>query len=306
MHKILLYCFAAIFLGCSNNDSNQSRSSKEEQNKDFLTSFDVWNNEEILIAAHRGDWRHAPENSIQAIQNCIDMGIDIVEIDVRLTKDSILVVIHDRELDRTTNGNGKVSEWTIDSLSKLNLKNGCGTITDHKIPTLEEALLCAKNKIILNLDKSYENFTLAYQCVKKHDMLNQVIFKGYEEYEDTQKYLGTYLDSILFMPIVRLYEDNSSKKVEQYTQNMKPFGFEFTIGYDTTNINLDFNNLQKNGIHVWVNSLTPKHCAGFTDDKAFHKPDSIYHWYIRNNVSIVQTDRPALLLKYLRKNKLHK
>ena len=78
---------------------------------------------DVMVIAHRGDWRNALENSVQAIQRAADMGVDIVEIDVRLTKDSIPVLMHDSTIDRTTTGKGKVGDWTLEELKNLYLKN---------------------------------------------------------------------------------------------------------------------------------------------------------------------------------------
>ena len=93
--------------------------------------------EKVWVIAHRGDWRNAPENSIQAIKNCISMGVDMVEIDVQLTKDGKAVLMHDSTIDRTTIGKGRVGDWTLDSLKNLFLKDGLGIATSHRIPTLE-------------------------------------------------------------------------------------------------------------------------------------------------------------------------
>ena len=60
--------------------------------------------DKILVVSHRADWRNAPENSLQGIQNCIDMGVDMVEIDLKRTKDGHLVVMHDKTINRTMNG----------------------------------------------------------------------------------------------------------------------------------------------------------------------------------------------------------
>src|SRR4051812_7360492 len=95
-------------------------------------------NKEVLIAAHRGDWRNAPENSIAAIKYAVAIGVDIVEIDVKKTADGQLVIMHDDKIDRTTTGKGRVSDYTLDSLKKFYLKNGLGIPTHHRIPTLEE------------------------------------------------------------------------------------------------------------------------------------------------------------------------
>ena len=60
----------------------------------------------VLVVSHRADWRNAPENSLQGIQNCIDMGVDMVEIDLKKTKDGHLVVMHDKTINRTMTGKG--------------------------------------------------------------------------------------------------------------------------------------------------------------------------------------------------------
>lgn len=82
----------------------------------LIVNLEDSENKEIIVVAHRGDWRHAPENSLQAIKNCIDMGVDMVEIDIRKTKDGQLVLMHDGTVDRTTNGKGRVSDLTLESL----------------------------------------------------------------------------------------------------------------------------------------------------------------------------------------------
>ena len=91
----------------------------------------------VIVVAHRGDWRNFPENSLEAIDNAIKMGVDIVELDVKKTKDGELILMHDRTLDRTTTGKGLVSENTLSDIRKLNLRNGCNIRTIHKVPTLE-------------------------------------------------------------------------------------------------------------------------------------------------------------------------
>lgn len=60
----------------------------------------------VLVAAHRGDWRNACENSLEAIENAVQMGVDIVEVDLARTKDGHLILLHDNTLDRTTTGKG--------------------------------------------------------------------------------------------------------------------------------------------------------------------------------------------------------
>ena len=115
------------------------------------------NDPRILVNAHRGDWRHAPENSLRAIRNVIAMGADIVEIDIRKTRDGVLVLMHDATVDRTTNGQGYIHELDYDSIGALFLRNGAGIITQHKVPTLKAALLAAKDHILIQPDYKCTN-----------------------------------------------------------------------------------------------------------------------------------------------------
>ena len=74
------------------------------------------NCERVLVVAHRADWRNFPENSLAGIESAINMGVDIIELDVQCTKDGVLIIMHDATLDRTTTGKGKVADWTLDSM----------------------------------------------------------------------------------------------------------------------------------------------------------------------------------------------
>ena len=73
----------------------------------------------ILLGCHRGDRKNFPENTMPAFRAAVAMGLDAIETDVRRTKDGHLVLIHDREVDRTTNGTGRVDELTLAELRAL-------------------------------------------------------------------------------------------------------------------------------------------------------------------------------------------
>ena len=130
--------------------SNISRPSKVSQNKiDFLIKeLNKPVSDYVMVAAHRGDHRVVPENSLQGIKGAIEMGADIVEIDLQKTKDGKLILMHDETLDRTTTGKGKVEDYLWEDIKKLRLKNTNGEITQYKIPTFEEIMLFIKTKKI--------------------------------------------------------------------------------------------------------------------------------------------------------------
>ncbi len=94
----------------------------------------------MLIVGHRGGAGMAPENSLQCIEKGIRTGADMIEIDIHLTKDKKLVVCHDQTIDRTTNGEGKIAEMTLEEIRKLHIIDKEGNITAEKIPTLDEVL----------------------------------------------------------------------------------------------------------------------------------------------------------------------
>ena len=86
--------------------------------------------------------------------------------------------MHDKTLDRTTTGKGKVVEWTLDSIRTLRLKNGAALRTKHRVPTLEEALLTAKGRVMVNLDKAYPIFDEIFPILEKTGTVEQIIMKG--------------------------------------------------------------------------------------------------------------------------------
>src|SRR3989337_2736405 len=91
-----------------------------------------------LFAAHRGGSLLWPENSLLAFRNAVGLGADYLELDVHLSKDGEVVVIHDPTLDRTTTGQGPVRERTLAALKTLRLKDGAGGVTGEPVPALDE------------------------------------------------------------------------------------------------------------------------------------------------------------------------
>lgn len=104
------------------------------------------NDREFKIIGHRGAPVYEPENTLASFKKAFDLGADMIEFDVRLTKDKKLVVIHDRKVNRTTNGRGKVSNLTLEKIKELNAGNG------QKIPTLEEVFDLIKGRGEANIE----------------------------------------------------------------------------------------------------------------------------------------------------------
>lgn len=264
------------------------------------------NSEQVLVVAHRGDWRYAPENSLAGIKNAIEMGVDVVELDVQKTKDGHLILMHDATLNRTSTGKGKISEWTLDSIKTLKLRNGCAIRTIHSVPTLEEALLLAKGKIMINLDKAYPIFDEVYALLKKTGTTKQVIMKGTQPIEQVKKEFGKYLNEVLFMPIVNLDKPDALQQIKNYVEGLHPVAFELLFVSDTNKLPVEVTRILKGKSQIWYNTLWDTMAGGHDDDMSLDDPDKGYGYLINTlDARILQTDRPAYLLEYLRKKGLH-
>jgi glycerophosphoryl diester phosphodiesterase len=254
--------------------------------------------DKVMVVAHRANWREAPENSVWAIRKAIEAGADMAEIDLALTKDSVLILMHDKTIDRTTTGKGVPADFTLAEIKELYLRDGAGHATQMRVPTLEEILIESKGKIFLNLDKGFDYIGLVYPLLEKYDMLNEVLFKGNSDYETFNNNYGHIKDKIVYMPIVRL-ERGEGELINEFVENYIPYGFEFTIGENEDSL-INFKPLRDKGIRVWVNSLWYNHNAGNHDDVALENPN-VYEWYINNHVNIIQTDRIKELVNFLEK-----
>ena len=143
---------------------------KVDNGKDLRDFFNYTGNDIPIISGHRGQKAIGyAENSIEALEDVLKHTPAFFEIDPRLTKDSVIVLMHDATLERTTNGTGKVSDYTLKELKKLSLKDIEGNILDHRIPTLEEAIKWSEGKTILNLDKKDVPISLMAEVLEKYD-----------------------------------------------------------------------------------------------------------------------------------------
>jgi len=129
-------------------------------------------NNRVSVCAHRGAHLNAPENSLLSFQHAIDMGCDLVEIDVRTSKDGHLVLMHDSTVDRTTNGKGRVDQLTFKQIRDLQFGEN---YPDEKVPTFDEALAFCKGKINVYIDNKHADPARIIAGVKKHGLTKHVV-----------------------------------------------------------------------------------------------------------------------------------
>lgn len=261
----------------------------------------------VVVIAHRSDWRHYPENSLAAMEGAIAMGVDMVEIDVQRTSDGVLVCCHDNSVDRTTTGKGKVRELTADYISTLNLKRN-GAVTEHTMPTLAEALDLCKDRVLINIDKGYNYYDQILQMLIERDMVEQVLIKSSNNAAVIAEKFAPYSCNMLYMPVINYTAKGWGKHAqifESYISSQLPVvAYEICWDGELKGERKIFNRVLKRGARLWVNTLWDSICGGkrhgFEDDRALNGNEGkIYGKLLDLGVTMIQTDRPQLLLDYL-------
>ena len=309
--------FLALLIGCQPaTDATLTVEQSTEESPKFVNStakvlerLKNPSDDYVLAVSHRGDWRYAPENSLMAVQRCIDLGLDVVEIDVRLTKDGHLVAMHDKTVDRTTNGKGLLSEMTLEEVKQLRLRNACGVRhSQQQVPTLEEIMMLTKDKIMVNLDKTEgETVREAYEVLVKTGTVEQAIFKGNDPLEIMRERYGGLMDSIVYMPKLWYNTPDKAEYVKTFNTELKPVAYEMLFDTEESPVFAEIKNMNKNGVTVLAIALWDELCAGHTDEMALLEgPDAAWGWLIEHGANAIMTDRPQELIQYLRSKGLHK
>ena len=243
----------------------------------------------VMIAAHRGAHNNVPENSLAAINEGIRLGIDIVELDIRFTKDRKLVLMHNKTIDGTTNGKGPVSDYTFEEIRKFRLLHK-NAVTEEKIPTLEEALLAAKGKILIDLDiKQDECLDTIMALVQRTGTEKNCLFFVYEPV------LAKMIKekSPAFQLLVRT---ESVQAVDTLFHVIRPEAVHIDPSHYTQSV---VNTLKAGKSRVWINAL------GTVDKKAAAGDLTAYDDLIKFGANMIQTDQPELVKKYLQARGLY-
>jgi glycerophosphoryl diester phosphodiesterase len=240
----------------------------------------------FIVVAHRGDHVEVPENTLAAYQKAIDHDIDYVEIDLRTTKDSQLVIMHDATVDRMTDGKGKVSELTFAQIQQLHVQNKMhpewGTFS---VPTFEQVLQLCYNKVHIYLDYKDADVATAYALITKYHMQDQVIV-----YINSEDQLKQWHKLVPTMPLMISLPD-TIKTAEAVTNLLKQYPVALLDG-DYSDYTADMIKAAKNaGIAVWPDIQSPFESKNW--DKA-----------IELGFDGLQTDHPQQLADYLKQKKL--
>lgn len=244
-----------------------------------------------MVSVHRGggELKGLPENCLESFDYISKKMPCIIECDIEMTKDSVMVLMHDKSLDRTSNGKDLVFNNTFETIKKLNLKDNFGNETDFKIPTLEKALKWGKNKVIFTLDvKKTTPFKKVIEMVNQQKAQNYAVIITYNASEAIEVYkLDPNL--LISVSVMQLSDYERLNKAGIPDKNMVAF-----IGTREPKPELiDF--LHKKGIMCILGVL------GNLDKKAAARGDEYYKTFIDQGVDIFATDRPEAVYGIINK-----
>lgn len=157
-----------------------------------------------IVVGHRGNVKFAPENTLPAFEAAIEHGADLLEIDVRETKDGVLVIMHDDTVDRTTDGSGLVADLTLAEIKQLD----AGSWFDPKfkgttVPTLREALRAMRGKALPDIDFKAGTPGKLVEMLREEDLIGKVtVYCGDWDLMQQTKNLT---DDLLWRPTVPFY-----------------------------------------------------------------------------------------------------
>ena len=248
---------------------------------DNVTIKKVWrtHKNKTMVMSHRGDHQKAPENTIAAFDKAIEIGADIVEVDVRLTRDGQWVVYHDRTIRMRNGARMLVSQCTFAQLKQLTVNGSRYRMPDQAIPTLSEVLKHLRGRVIIYLDDKMGRPLELAEIVREHGMKDQ-IFIGINDYADAIL-MSEFAPDVHWRARVKPIGNNIDKYLA-----LKPLIIEVNNFFALTPERMD--RIHKVGVKIMVNSY------------GHREKDSYYSIFVEKvGADIIQTDNLDKLLAYL-------
>lgn len=286
----------------------------------------------VMIAAHRAGSMQAgktlyAENSLAAVEGSIAIGAEIVEVDVRRSKDGAFVIMHDSWLDRTTNCKGEVVEYTLAELKKCRLViEGTGAVTSEPVLTLREMLLTTRDRILINLDNKLEVTDLPGMIAVARDlgMADQVIVKenlwNQARIEAAKAALAQAGGGFQFMPILADDAVHDAAFAGEVDKAFAPRAIElinWRNGAETLTANggpLFSTRMRATAVrgdwHLWADTYAIVNkpggfLAGGRGDElavAAGLPREAWGFWVDRGATIIQTDEPKAAIEWLAAN----
>lgn len=250
----------------------------------------------VIISGHRGCWRNSsfPDNSLEGLQHATMQVTDIFfEVDPRLTKDSVIVLMHDTTLERTSNAKGLLAAYTMAELRDVRLKDDQGNVTAYRIPALEEVIIWSKGKTVLNLDRKDVPPQMIVDMIKKCNAERDIMLTVHNG-EQARFYYDRLPEAMLSVRI---------RNMEEYDDfALAGVPWENIIAYVGQTIDeenrLLVDKLHEKGVRCMI-ALSPTHDKLESSAERAEK----YREAILRGPDIIETDYPTELWEVLRNMK---
>jgi len=266
-------------------------------------NFWTQSKDNIYVAAHRGFRTRYPENTMPAFKAAMELGVDQVETDIRITKDGELVLIHDAKVDRTTDGEGLVIDYTYDELQKLDAGSWKGEeFVGYRIPTLREFMELASQYPAMTVDLELKEYPtpgheeIAYSVcdrvlamVEEFNFADRIVINTFHPtlHEYIQKKYGNRYRQHVYFPL--------EHHTKQAQLTMDPYSYGYCccmFGKPIMASAEDFAAMKEKGVQPWAGAAV-KDAEGV--DEA-----------IRCGAELITCDNPDVILQLLRQRGKHK
>ncbi|MCO8277062.1 carbohydrate-binding protein [Actinoplanes sp. TRM 88003] len=256
----------------------------------------------VMVVAHRGYWRGAPENSLDAVTKAVAHGAQVVELDIRRTRDGELVLMHDDSVDRTTDGKGRVADLTLAEVQTLRLREGLGgkyaPITGVRVPTLRDAMLALRDSgALVNLDRGWAYRDQIYDLLVELGQVEQGIFKSGAPIDEVTAFLDRD-PRIVYNHVVG---DANAMDIGAFPPGRPPQAYELVFDRLTDpQIQPAAVARAKTTSRVWVSTMWYGMAAGYTDEASLRDPALGWGSLVdRHGADMIQTDDPDDLTAWL-------
>lgn len=279
---LLLFSFFTMSCEQAGTSSGNILKLKIEDVRDLQDYFKYTGNDIPLISGHRGGAEKGyPENCIPTFEYVLRHTPATFEIDPRLTKDSVVVLMHDATLDRTTNGTGKVSDHTWEEVKKLKLKDPEGNVTEFGVPTLDEVIEWSRGKTVVILDKKDVPLATTARIIREHKAEAHVMITVHNANE--AKYYYDDNNQVMFEAFVKTQEALLEYEAAgiPWAQVMAYVG----PAYAPENKAL-YDMLHERGV-MWMISAAPHY-----DKLEPSERKTAYQEIIKAGADIIESDRP--------------
>ena len=259
-----------------------------------------------FLAAHRGVCgANVPCNTLASYKIALDLGADVVEIDVSKSKDGVFYAFHPW-MEPVFLKSKYICDLTSQEVDELFLLNSDSVPTSYRVPRLRDVLMLLKDKAYINVDKFWTDVEGITREIRECGVEKQVIVKTGTDKETLER-VKKFAPDFMFMPLVKHKDD-----ITDYLQEngINQIGTEILFDSEDDDCISDeyIAKMHDKGLLVWANAIIYNEkdviSAHHTDDiSLYDNPDKGWGWLIDKGVDFIQTDWLVLLQNYIEKRK---